>query len=279
MSAMQDFIAVPQEPQDFASRARQSLRISLTFIVDQRWASFIFLLVYLGLIYWDYLSARMLPMPPPPDWTADWPEAMNSLKLQLAREALGTWRSLLAGLVTFLYWGNALLFIADRSAAFENDSVVGLGRFLLRGMCIALILVIPMILGLALLFIPGLLVASILIAAATIALFREQTIFRAIGAGYRLVTQSLRGQARILGFSRSLVHIVAAYGLVIIMSLVVTVSLICLASLLAHFFPAQELRLSYSQAVLSNLLGSFLNLSFSIFVLSLYAEYRMLVRR
>jgi hypothetical protein len=276
---MQDFIAVPKEPQRFVPRAQKSLSTSLAFIVDQRWASLIFLLVYLGLIYWDYLSTRMFPTPPPPDWTTDWPEAMNSLKLQLAREALGTWRSLLAGFVVLLYWGNALLYIAERSTAFASDGVVGLGRFLLRGVGIALILVIPLILGLALLIIPGLLVAGTLIAAAGIAMFHEQTIFRAIGAGYRLVTESLRGQARVLGFSRSFVHIVAAYGLVITMSLAVTVSLIFVASGLAHFFPAQELRLSYAQTVLSNLIGSFLNLSFSIFVLNLYAEYRMLVRR
>jgi len=279
MSDMQNFIAVPKDPQRFVPRVGQSLKTSLAFIVDQRWASLIFLLVYLGLMYWDYLSARLLPMPAVPEWTANWPEAMNPLKLQLAREALGTWRSLLAGFVTLLFWGNALLFIADRSDAFESDGVVGLGRYLLRGSCIALLLVTPMILGFALLFIPGLLVAGILIAAATIAMFREQTIFRAIGAGYRLVTQSLPGQARILGFSRSFAHIVGAYGLVIIASLVATVSLIFLASGLAHFFPAQELRLSYTQAVLSNLIGSFLNLSFSLFVLRLYSEYRLLVRR
>jgi hypothetical protein len=279
MSDMQKFIAVPTEPQRFAARVRQSLKTSLAFIMDQRWASLIFLLVYLGLMYWDYLSVRLLPSPPPPEWTDNWPEILDPLKLQLAREALGTWRSLLAALVTVLYWGNALLFIADRAAAFENETVVGLGRYLLRGSCIALLLALPLAIGLVLLFIPGLLVAGVLISAATVSMFRENSTFKAIGEGYRLVTQSLPGQVRILGFSRSFAHIVGAYGLVILTTLLFAGVAIFLAAGLALVIPSLTLPLSYAQNVISDLVGSFLNLSFSIFVLRLYSEYRTLVRR
>ncbi|HYX37073.1 MAG TPA: hypothetical protein VE954_28560 [Oligoflexus sp.] len=278
MSDMQNFIAVPSAPQRFAPRVRQSFTTALAFIRDQRWASLIFLLVYLGLMYWDYLSVRLLPSPPPPEWTSNWPEALDPLKLQLGRQALGTWRSLLAGLVTLLYWGNALLYIADRADSFEKESVVGLGRYLVRGFVIALLLALPLAIGLVLLFIPGLLVAAILIASATVAMFRENGIFKAIGEGYRLVTRSLPGQTRIFGFSRSFAHIVGAYGLVILGTILFAGTAIFLAAGLAHWLPNLALPLSYAQGVVSDLVGSFLNLSFSIFVLRLYAEYRTLVR-
>lgn len=279
MSDMQNFIEAPQEAQGFVPRLLQSLKTSVAFIVDQHWASLIFLLVYLGLMYWDYHSVRLLPIPPPPEWTDNWPEFLNPLKMQLAREGLRTWRSLLASLVTLLYWGNALLYIADRSAAFPEDDVVGLGRYLLRGLTIAMLLAIPLAIGLVLLMIPGFLVAGILIAAATISMFREFGVFRAIGEGYRLVTQGVPGQARVLGFPLSFFHITGAYGLVILSSFLLTVTTIFLAAGFAAVLPAAELPLNYTQAVLSELSGSFLNLSFSIFVLRLYSEYRTLLRR
>ncbi|WP_141733037.1 hypothetical protein [Oligoflexus tunisiensis] len=278
MSDLQNFIDVPTGAQRFVPRTLQSMKTSLAFIVDQRWASLIFLLVYLGLMYWDYQSALGLPTPPPPEWTENWPEFLDPIKTQLAREGLTTWRAMLAGFVTLLYWGNALLYIADRSAAFPGDSVVGLGRYILRGMAIAILLSVPLGIGLMLLIIPGLLVAGIMMAAATITMFREFGIFRAIGEGFRVITQNLPGQKRILGFSRSFVHIVGAYGLVIVVSFLVTLLAIFVASGLGALVPALSRPLGYLQSVLSNLIGSFLNLSFSIFVLKLYAEYRTLMR-
>jgi hypothetical protein len=279
MSDKQNFIEVPHEAQSFVPRVLQSLKTSLAFIVDQRWASLIFLVLYLGLMYWDYQSVRLLPSPPPPDWTNNWPEFLDPLKIQLAREGLATWRSLLAGFITLLYWGNALLYIADRSAAFAEDEVVGLGRYLLRGMSIAILLLGPVAIGLVLLLIPGLLVASILIAAATIAMFREFGTFRAMGEGYRLVTRNLPGQTRLFGFSRSFIHITGAYALVISSSILLAILGIFLATGLAALVPAAAFSLNYAQGVLFELVGSFLNLSFSIFVLRLYSEYRTLLRR
>jgi hypothetical protein len=279
MSVIQNFIDVPVGPQRFGTRIIQSMKTSLAFIVDQRWASLIFLLTYLGLMYWDFQNVLSLPTPPPPEWTENWPEFLDPIKVQLAREGLSTWRAMLAGLVTLLYWGNALLYVADHSAAFPGDTVVGLGRYILRGMVIAILLSAPLGIGLLLLIIPGLLVAGIMMAAATITMFREFGIFRAIGEGFRVVTQSLPGQERILGFSRSFIHIVGAYGLVIIVSLLVTLLAIFLTSGLGALVPMLSRPLGYLQSVLSNLIGSFLNLSFSIFVLRLYSEYRTLARR
>ncbi len=279
MSDMQNFIEAPQEALDFVSRARTSLKTSLAFIVDQRWATLIYLIVYLGLLYWDYHSVRMLPSPPAPDWTENWPEFLDPLKLHLAREGLGTFRSLLAGFVTLLYWGNALLYIADRSAAFSEDTVVGLGRYLFRGLTIAFLLAAPLALGFVLLLIPGLLVAGILISAATITMFREFGIFRAIAEGFRLVTQVLPTEARVCGFSRNFVRITGAYGLVILGSFLFAVLSIFLTAAVAALIPTIALPLNYVQAALSDLLGSFLNLSFSIFVLRLYSECRTLLRR
>jgi hypothetical protein len=279
MSDMQNFIEVPQTAQSFASRALRSSRTALAFIMDQRWASLIFLLVYLGLMYWDYQSVRLLPSPPPPDWTENWPEFLDPLKLQLARQGLGTWRSLLAAFVTLLYWGNALLYIADRSVAFPEEKVVGLGRYLLRGLTIAMLLALPMLIGFGLLIVPGLLVAAILIGAATIAMFREFGIFRAIGEGYRLVTRHLPGHMPVLGFSRSFIHITAAYALVILGSFLLAILSLGVAAAIERLFPAAGLALTYVQSTFSELAGSFLNLCFSIFVLSLYSEYRTLMRR
>lgn len=279
MSDMQNFIDTPHEAQGFVPRMIQSLETSRAFLVDQRWASLIFLTVYVGLVAWDQHSVRLLPTPPLPEWTSGWPEFLDPLKIQLAREGLSTWRSILASLVTLLFWGNALLYIADRSAAFPDAEVVGLGRYLVRAMVITLLLVLPLAIGLALLLIPGLLVAGILISAATITLFRSHGIFRAIGEGYRLVTQSLPGQNRVFGFSRSFVHITGAYALAMAVAFVFALSTIFLAAGLSVLAPALAFPLHSLQAVVSELVGSFLNLSFSIFVLRLYSEYRTLLRR
>jgi hypothetical protein len=279
MSDMQNFIDTPHEAQGFVPRMIQSLETSRAFLVDQRWASLIFLTVYVGLVAWDQHSASLLPTPPAPEWTSGWPEFLDPLKIQLAREGLNTWRSILASLVTLLFWGNALLYIADRSAAFPDAEVVGLGRYLVRAMLITLLLVLPLAIGLALLLIPGLLVAGILISAATITLFRSHGVFRAIGEGYRLVTQSLPGQDRVFGFSRSFVHITGAYALVMAVTFVFALSTIFLAAGLSVLVPALAFPLHSLQAVVSELVGSFLNLSFSIFVLRLYSEYRTLLRR
>jgi len=274
MSDMQNFIEIPHEAQGLTPRIVQSLQTSRAFLVDQRWASLIFLIVYVGLVAWDQHSARLLPTPAAPEWTNSWPEFLDPLKIQLAREGLNTWRSILASLVTLLFWGNALLYIADRSAAFPDADVVGLGRYILRAGTISLLLLLPLALGLVLLVIPGLLVAGILISAATITIFRSHGIFRAIGEGYRLVTQSLPGQNRVFGFSRSFVHITAAYALVMGVSFVFALSTIFLAAGLSALVPALAFPLHSLQAVSSELVGSFLNLSFSIFVLRLYSEYR-----
>jgi hypothetical protein len=228
-------------------------------------------------VYWDHASVSVEPVPP--EWTRDWPDILNPVKIQLAREGLGTWRSLLASLVTILFWGNALLYIADRTEAFADEKVVGLGRYLIRGTCITLLLALPLAVGFGLLVIPGLLVAAILIAAATITAFREKGIFRSIGEGYRLVTQSLPGQSRILGFSRSFFHLTGAYALVIGSSFLLSFATIFLAAGLQALVPAAAFGVSYGQSVIADLGGSFLNLSFSIFVLRLYSEYRTLLRR
>jgi hypothetical protein len=182
-------------------------------------------------------------------------------------------------LVTLLFWGNALLYIADRSAAFPDADVVGLGRYIVRAATISLLLLLPLALGLLLLVIPGLLVAGILISAATVTLFRSYGIFRAIGEAYRLVTQSLPGQSRVFGFSRSFVHITAAYALVMGVSFVCAISTIFLAAGLSALAPTLASPLHSAQAVMSELVGSFLNLSFSIFVLRLYSEYRTFLWR
>lgn len=279
MSDMQNFIEIPHEAQGFIPRIVQSLQTSRAFLVDQRWASLIFLIVYVGLVAWDQHSARLLPTPPAPDWTNSWPEFLDPLKIQLAREGLNTWRSILASLVTLLFWGNALLYIADRSAAFPDADVVGLGRYIARAGTISLLLLAPLALGLVLLVIPGLLVAGILISAATITIFRSHGIFRAIGEGYRLVTQSLPGQNRVFGFSRSFVHITGAYALVMGVAFVFAISTIFLAAGLSALAPTLAFPLHSLQAVMSELVGSFLNLSFSIFVLRLYSEYRTFLWR
>lgn len=279
MSDMQNFIEPSHEAQGFGPRMVQSLQTSRAFLVDQRWACLLFLIVYVGLVAWDQHSARLLPTPPAPEWTNGWPEFLDPLKIQLAREGLNTWRSILASLVTLLFWGNALLYIADRSAAFPDTEVVGLGRYIVRAAVITLLLLLPLAIGLALLVIPGLLVAGILISAATITLFRSHGIFRAIGEGYRLVTQSLPGQKRVFGFSRSFVHITGAYALVMALSFVFALSTIFLAAGLSALAPALAFPLHSLQSVMSELVGSFLNLSFSIFVLRLYSEYRTLLRR
>jgi hypothetical protein len=279
MSDMQNFIAPSHEAQGFGPRMVQSLQTSRAFLVDQRWACLLFLIVYVGLVAWDQHNARLLPTPPAPEWTNGWPEFLDPLKIQLAREGLHTWRSILASLVTLLFWGNALLYIADRSAAFPDAEVVGLGRYIVRAAVITLLLLLPLGIGLALLVIPGLLVAGILISAATITLFRSHGIFRAIGEGYRLVTQSLPGQNRVFGFSRSFVHITGAYALVMALSFVFALSTIFLAAGLSALAPTLAFPLHSLQSVMSELVGSFLNLSFSIFVLRLYSEYRTLLRR
>jgi hypothetical protein len=276
---MQNYIEVPQTAQSFAPRARQSFRTALAFILDQRWVSLVFLMVYLALMYWDYQSVRLLPSPPPPEWTENWPDFLDPVKLQLARQGLGTWRSLLAALVTLLYWGNALLYIADRSVAFPESDVVGLGRYLLRGLTIAIVLALPMVIGFGLLLVPGLLVAAILIGGATITMFREFGIFRAIGEGYRLVTRQLPGHQAVLGFSRSFFHITAAYALVIVGSFLLAILSLGVAAAIERLSPSSGLALTYVQSIFSELAGSFLNLSFSIFVLRLYSEYRTLMRR
>ncbi|HET9237143.1 MAG TPA: hypothetical protein VFO10_07825 [Oligoflexus sp.] len=279
MSDMQNFIEPPHEAQGFVPRIIQSLKTSRAFLVDQRWASLLFLLVYVGLVAWDQYSARLLPTPPAPEWTSGWPDFLDPLKIQIAREGLNTWRSILASLVTLLFWGNALLYIADRSAAFPDAEVVGLGRYIVRASMIALLLLVPLGIGLVLLVIPGLLVAGILVSAATITIFRSHGIFRAIGEAYRLVTQSLPGQNRVFGFSRSFIHITGAYALVMALAFVFALSTIFLAAGLSVLAPALAFPLYSLQTVLSELVGSFLNLSFSIFVLRLYSEYRTLLWR
>jgi hypothetical protein len=276
MSDMQNFSDIPTHPLDFISRIRLSMQTALRFLVDQKWASLIFLLVYLGLIYWDFIQPP-IENPDIPDWMQDWPEYMSPLKGALAQQMHNSWRSVLASFLTALFWGNALLHIADQSAAFDDQSVVGLVRYLLRGAGIAILLFIPAALGFLLFIIPGLWISAILMTAGTLSMFREQGIFRAIGAGYRVVTDSLPGQQRVLGFSRSFQHIITAYALDVLCSSALFGTTLLVTSILGLILPSLKQPLSFLQIVVSNLGSSFFNIVLSIFILRLYAEHRTLV--
>lgn len=276
MSDMQNFVEVPETALDLIPRLRLSLKTTLRFLIDQRWVSLCFLLTYVLLMIWDYQTVRHLPAPDAPEWTRNWPEALSALKLHMARESLGTWRAYLANLVTVLFWGNALLFIADRSEGFREFTVVGLVRYMLRGLVIALLLCVPMVAGLVLLVIPGLLVGAILMSAATIAMFREHSWWMSIAEAFRLVTRRLPGHQPVLGFSRSFLHLLGVHLLVGLISVLISVLAPFLFAVISR--SGQEWAWSYFHQILVNLGSSFLSLSVSIFVLRLYAEYRTLYK-
>jgi hypothetical protein len=69
------------------------------------------------------------------------------------------------------------------------------------------------------------------------------------------------------------VHIIGAYAVVVVVSISFAFGTTFLAALINRAFPGLALSVNFVQTSTSNLVSSFLNLSFSIFVLRMYSEY------
>ncbi len=267
-----NFIEVPAKPLNFAERLRISLQTSARFFKDQPLPSLIFFAVYVAFIVWDLNAQRSGIGVNEPD-LSQIPAFLKTFKEQMLAQSRMTWRGNLAGFVMILFWGNALLFIADRSEAFQERTVVGLVRYLIRGSMVGLLLILPVIVGLALLVVPGIFLAAVLVSAASICVFREESILKSIGHGFTLVSKGIAGQRRIFGFSLVFYHIIGAYAVSLTIGLMVDQAVSFFSHLWANRFAEHALAAEHVQYVVSQSFDALLNLSVTIFILRVFAEH------
>ncbi len=272
MSDTPNFIAIPDQALTFAERARISLTTSLRFMQDQAIPSLLFLAVYLGFMLWDYSAPRAVTDAAAPAWLDHLPPVLDSIKNQWNHQSQLTWRASLASFIMLLYWGNALLYIADRSAAFQERTVVGLVRYLLRGSAIFLVMAVPVVIGLLLLLVPGIFLFTVMITAASLCFFKDLSVFRAIGQSFRLIWRGISSQKRVFGLSQVFIDIIAINALILISTLLIGGVINFFASTLSAFVPAKTLLFGHAALVMSSIIGAFLNLSLTIFILRTYAE-------
>ena len=277
MSNSPDFIQASRPANGFLDDIKTAARSCGQFLVHQAPINLVFLAIYAGLLIWDYHSMDLTHVATPSDWNEkifDWfPGLVKITQVELNMVETMTWRGKTANFISTIYWLTALLFMVNRSRVFAERGVSGIVPYIFRITGILILLVIPVVVGLGLLIVPGYFLFMVGAVASAIAVFKDQSSVTSIRLAYRMLRFSRAERPRFLALSPIAAPIAGFILIDFLLGFGSTALVYGIHAVATQQAPEHARALSLIGSHMRSLISSLISLILHVYILQFYAEF------